>query len=145
MEGATGAVGVCMARKEQAAAATDAVERLLGGDLPPRGRAVVEAFLAARRASTGFLLSCGLLPEVSEACTEGLHDHVHALAEAHLGRARAVEDVRAALQRGGLRGDTLDEAQHAVTALVTTDTTAAYLFGLAAGLGLGSLDRRLTE
>jgi hypothetical protein len=135
-----------MARTREAHGTVEAhVDRLFGNNLPPRGRAVVEAFLEARRGSTGFVLSCGLLPEVSEACTEGLHDHVHALAEAHFDRERAAGDLRAALQRGGVSGDALDDIELAITSLVTADVTAAYVFGLAAGLGLASLDRRLAE
>jgi len=40
-------------------------ERLFGGELSERGRAVVEAFKDARHSSTGLILGCGLLPEVS--------------------------------------------------------------------------------
>lgn len=113
-------------------------------DLSPQGRAVVDALTDARGASTGFLLSCGLLPEVNEACTEGLHDHVHALSERHFDRERIVADLHAALT-GRLGEDAVEQITQLVTLLLTADTTAAYLFGLAAGLGLGSLDRRLTE
>ena len=113
-------------------------------DLSPRGRAVVDALADARRASTGFLLSCGLLPEVNEACTEGLHDQVHALSERHFDRERIVGDLRGALT-GHVDDDGLEQLTQLVTSLLTADTTAAYLFGLATGLGLGSLDRRLTE
>ena len=114
-------------------------------DLTPRGRAVVDALADARTASTGFLLSCGLLPEVNEACTEGLHDQVHALSEKHFDRAKAVADLRGALATRGLGADDVEQITHLVTSLLAADTTAAYLFGLAAGLGLGTLDRRLAE
>jgi hypothetical protein len=115
------------------------------GDLTPAGRAVVDALADAREASTGFLLACGLLPEVNEACTEGLHDQVHALAERHFQRERAVATLRGALAERGLGDADVEHIAHLVTAIATADTTAAYLFGLAAGLGLGSLDRRLAD
>jgi hypothetical protein len=120
---------------------------LLGhfSDLTPRGRAVVAALADARATSTGFLLSCGLLPEVNEACTEGLHDQVHALSERHFDRTRAVDDLRGALAGRGLTDEDVEHISHIITSLLSADTTAAYLFGLATGLGLGSLDRRLAE
>jgi hypothetical protein len=120
---------------------------LLGhfSDLAPRARAVVDALADARATSTGFLLSCGLLPEVNEACTEGLHDQVHALSERHFDRTRAVDDLRGALAERGLTDEDVEHISHIVTSLLSADTTAAYLFGLATGLGLGSLDRRLAE
>ena len=114
-------------------------------DLTARGRAVVDALADARVASTGFLLSCGLLPEVNEACTEGLHDRVHSLSERHFDRARVLDELRGALAARGLADDDVEQVTHLVTSLLSADTTAAYLFGLAAGLGLSSLDRRLTE
>jgi hypothetical protein len=125
----------------------DATNRLQAHftDLTPRGQAVVDALADARHASTGFLLSCGLLPEVNEACTEGLHDQVHALSERHFDRTRAVDELRGALAEHGLEDDDVEHISHIVTALLSADTTAAYVFGLAAGLGLGSLDRRLAE
>ena len=114
-------------------------------DLTPRGRAVVDALADARGASTGFLLSCGLLPEVNEACTEGLHGQVHALSEEHFNREQLFADLRGALTGRGLGDEAVEQITHMVNALLNADTTAAYLFGLAAGLGLGSLDRRLAE
>src|SRR6476646_1668795 len=94
-------------------------------DLTPRGRAVVAALADARAASTGFLLSCGLLPEVNEACTEGLHDRVHALSERHFDRRRAVDDLRGALAKRGLDDEDVEHISHIVTSLLSADTTAA--------------------
>ena len=47
--------------------------------MTPRGRNVMGAFMEARQAATGFLLSCGVLPELSEAVTERLYRVVHQL------------------------------------------------------------------
>ena len=116
-----------------------------GGTLTPRGHAVVAAFLEARKASTGFLLSCGLLPEVSESCTEGMHHHVHRLADGHFARKDTLERLDGVLRGHGLSDSVVESINHEITELLAADTTAAYLFGLAAGLGLGSLDRRLSE
>ena len=118
---------------------------LFTNDLTPRGRAVVDALADARAASTGFVLTCGLLPEVNEACTEGLHDQVHALSEKYFQRKTAVADLVGALSERGLDDTDVEYIAQLVTSIVTADATAAYLFGLAAGLGLGSLDRRLGE
>jgi hypothetical protein len=116
-----------------------------GDDLSPRARAVLDALGDARESSTTFLLSCGILPEVSESCTEGMHAHVHALSERHFERREALDELRASLARRGLDAHAIEDVEHLLTALLTADTTAAYLLGLAAGLGLGSLDRRLAE
>ncbi len=130
---------------EERSTAKARIDELLCGNEAPRARAVVEALLDARRRSTGFLLSCGPLPEVSESCTEALHDHVHALSQAHFDRQRALDDLRAALRQSGVTGPAFDAVDQTLTSLLAADTTAAYLFGLAAGLGLGSFDRRLAE
>jgi hypothetical protein len=120
-------------------------DELFGNNLPPRARAVVDAFLDARTSSTSFALACGLLPELSESCTESLHGHVHALSETHFDREPAVARLRATLRDRGLSDEAIDEVEQAVTTLLAADATAAYLFGLAAGIGLGALDRRLGE
>jgi hypothetical protein len=106
---------------------------------------VVDALADARAASTGFVLTCGLLPEVNEACTEGLHDQVHALSEKYFQRKAAVADLVGALTERRLDDTDIEYIAQLVTSIVTADATAAYLFGLAAGMGLGSLDRRLGE
>jgi hypothetical protein len=118
---------------------------LFTNDLTPRGRAVVDALADARAASTGFVLTCGLLPEVNEACTEGLHDQVHVLSEKYFQRNAAVADLLGALTERRLDDTDVEYIAQLVTSIVTADATAAYLFGLAAGMGLGSLDRRLGE
>ena len=122
-----------------------AAEALLGQHLAPRARAVVDALLDARKSAVGFLLSCGLLPEVSESCSESLHDHVHALSTRHLERERLLGELRRTLQKRGADAAALEDIDHALTSLLAADATAAYVFGLAAGMALGSLDRRLSE
>jgi hypothetical protein len=120
-------------------------DHLFGSELPPRPRAVVEAFATARTASTGFLLSCGLLPEVSESCSESLHREVQTLSEKHFDRERLIKQLHEVLRARGLPEDAADDVENALAPLLSADTTAAYLFGLAAGLGLGSLDRRIED
>ena len=133
------------ARSLQTGRAKETLHMAFREGLTDRGRAVLDAFLAARTASTELILSCGLLPEVNEACTEGVHHHVHALANRFFDRAAAAERLSALLRAHGLPGDTLDAVDHEVMLLLTADTTAAYLLGLATGIGVGSIDQRLGE
>ena len=86
----------------------------------------------------GFLLSCGFLPEVSEAGSDTLHRLVHDLASRHLGRSRHDRALRASL-RAISSAASRDRLEREFTALLAAETTAAYVFGLAAGLGVGSL------
>jgi hypothetical protein len=115
----------------------------LNGSLTPQARAVVRAFVEARRLATGFLLSCGVFPEVNESCSERLHGIVHDLATDHLERKRHARALRSALRQSVRSPESLDRIDQELTALLASETTAAYVFGLAAGLGVSSLGKRL--
>ena len=106
--------------------------------LNPRARGVVRAFYEARGMAPGFLLSCGLFPEVSEPGTDRLHRIVHDLASRHLGRNGHARALRGSL-RSVSPAASRDRLEREFTALLASETTAAYIFGLAAGLGIGSL------
>ena len=118
---------------------------LFGTELPPRPRAVVDAFSDSRQATTGFILSCGLLPEVSESCTETLHREVQRLSDMYFDRRTLLSRLHDTLRVRGVCEGALDEIDNILSPLLAADTTAAYLFGLAAGLGLGAIDGRLSE
>jgi hypothetical protein len=111
--------------------------------LTPRARAVVEAFLEARHVAPGFLLSCGVLPEVSESVTERLHRVIHYLAGRRFERRRHARALRAAIRKIAASNEAFDHVETRVNALVATETTSAYLFGLAVGLALSTFPERI--
>jgi hypothetical protein len=115
----------------------------LNGSLTPQAHAVVRAFVEARRKATGFLLACGVFPEVNESCSERLHGIVHDLASDHLDRKRHARALRAALRQSVRSAESRDLIDQQLTALLASEATAAYIFGLAAGLHVGSLGKRL--
>ena len=107
-------------------------------DLTPQARAVLRAFTDAQTRATGFLLSTGVFPEVSESGSEKLHTIVRDLASRHLNQKQLERTLRAALKRGVAAGQSRDRVEAALNALLDSETTAAYVFGLAAGLSLAS-------
>ena len=111
----------------------------LADDLTPQARAVVRAFADARAKAPGFILSSGVFPEVNESCSERLLDIIREVASRHLDPKRLDRALAAALLRGARSADSRDEIESALNALLATETTAAYLFGLAAGLSLTSV------
>lgn len=116
----------------------------LGAALTPRGRAVLRAFREARLAATGFVVSCGVLPEVSESASDRLHSIVRDVAE-HLGGRRHLTAVQHRLRRGLASAAEIDREERALTALLNTESTAAYLFGLSVGLAIHGLPERLSR
>ena len=115
-------------------------EKMLGlGALTPRGRAVLRAFMQARRLAKGFVMSSGLLPEVSESCSERLFRIVHEISIRHLDGRRHARALRQALKRALPSPAALDQVERHLTALQFSETTAAYVFGLSVGLALGAL------
>ncbi len=109
----------------------------------PRARNVLRAFREARLAAPAFLLSCGVLPELSELVTERLHRVIHALAGERFARKRHLLALRSSLREAGRSPDAWDRVEDNVAALMAADTTAAYLFGLAVGLSIRTLPDRL--
>lgn len=111
----------------------------MNGDITPQARAVLRAFTDAQTRAAGFLLSTGVFPEVSEPGSERLHTIVRELAARHLDQRRADRALRTALSRGCRALEARDQIEGALSALLSSETKAAYLFGLAAGLQLGSI------
>src|SRR5438093_1350305 len=105
------------------------LRRCLG--LTSQARNVMRAFMDARHLAPGFLLSCGVLPEVSESVTERLHRVIHYLAGHRFERRRHARALHAALRKVAASDEAFDRIETRLTALVERETTSAYLFGLA--------------
>jgi hypothetical protein len=110
----------------------------MDGDLTPQARAVLRAFTDAQSRARGFLLSSGVFPDVSESGSEKLHSLIRDLAARHLDQKKADRALRSALTRGCRALESRDPIESALNSLLASETTAAYVFGLAAGLSLAS-------
>jgi hypothetical protein len=115
----------------------------LDGNLTPQARAVMRAFSDAQTRAGGFLLTTGVFPEVSEAGGERLLNIIRGLASRHLDQKQADRALRAALSHGARSSESRDEIESSLNALLATEATAAYVFGLAAGLTLASIGDEL--
>ena len=123
----------------------------LGRGLSPQAKAVMRAFRLAKFSAPGFVLSCGVFPEISESASDRLHSIVHNVAVRQLQKDRHLRALQkrvhqlAAKANGHKPGsaDLIDRADTHLTALLASEATAAYLFGLAVGLAIRSLPERL--
>jgi hypothetical protein len=104
----------------------------------------MRAFGKARQAAPGFVISCGILPEVSEAATERLHNIVRDVAE-QLNGQRPLAAIQRRLRQGAASARDIDRSERDLTALIGAETTAAYLFGLCVGLAIHALPDKLTR
>ncbi len=111
--------------------------------LSPRARAVVRAFMEARHFAPGFLLSCGVLPEVSESVTERLHRVIHHLAGRRFEGRRHVRALHAEIRKVAPSEEAFDRVETRLTQVVAAETTSAYLFGVAVGLAMGTFPARI--
>ena len=111
--------------------------------LTPRGRDVLRAFVHGRRLAPWFLVSSGLLPEVSESCSDQLLRVVHKIASTHFNRRRHARALQTALRRIAGSKTALDVLEQHLTALQSAESTAAYVFGLSVGLAMSSMPDRL--
>lgn len=117
----------------------------LGASLTPQGRAIIRALRDARRQAPAFVVSCGVLPELSESASERLYAIARDIAERHLnGRRRRVE-LQRTLGRAVKSSVDSDRVEQQLTALVAAETTAGYLLGLSVGLAIHALPERLTR
>jgi DNA-binding transcriptional regulator YbjK len=115
-------------------------------------QAVMKAFRAAKFAAPAFMSSCGVFPEVSESASDRLHAIVHKLATGPFKQGRAMRALNQRLQRlaaaprrSRLRSELLEGIREDLTAVLSAEATAAYLFGLSVGLTVRSLPERLDE
>jgi hypothetical protein len=111
----------------------------LDADLTPAARAVMRAFADAQTRAVPFLLRSGVFPEVSESGSDGLLNIIRDLASRHLNQKSRARELRMSLARHSRSREGRDQIEGALNALLANETTAAYLFGLAAGLSLTSL------
>jgi hypothetical protein len=111
----------------------------LSTPLTPRSRAVLRAFAEARRLARGFLLSSGVLPEVSESCSDCLFRIVQHIALHQLDGNRHAAGLRASLRRALPSTEAFERVDQRLTALQSSEITAAYVFGLSVGLALRAL------
>lgn len=127
--------------------------RKLGGlskGLDPQAKAILKAFRQARYSAPGFVLSCGMLPELSEAASDRLHAIVNEVAVEHLRKAdyesavaHAIQKLVAASSNPHAGSEIAEKISNDLTALLVAEATAAYLFGLSVGLSVRSLPERL--
>lgn len=113
-------------------------------------RAVMKAFRAAKFSAPAFMSTCGVFPEVSETASDRLHAIVHKLATGELKQGPALRTLHRRIQRlasakAGSRSTRalIEGISNDLTAVLTAEATAAYLFGLSVGLTVRSLPDRV--
>lgn len=104
----------------------------------------MRAFGKARQAAPGFVISCGVLPEVSEAASDRLHSIIRQVAE-QLNGERPLGAIQRRLRRSSASARDIDRNERDLTALIGAETTAAYLFGLSVGLAIHALPDKFTR
>lgn len=121
-----------------------------GRRLSAPARAVMKAFRAAKFSAPAFMSACGVFPEVSESASDRLHAIVHKLATGELNQGRAlralnrrIQQLSAATKNPKARLKLIEGISNDLTAILTAEATAAYLFGLSVGLTVRSLPDRM--
>ena len=94
--------------------------------------------------------TCGVFPEVSESASDRLHAIVHKLATGQLNQGRALRMLHRRIERlssvkKGSRAKLvlIEGISNDLTAVLTAEAIAAYLFGLSVGLTVRSLPDRV--
>jgi hypothetical protein len=113
-------------------------------------RAVMKAFRAARFSAPAFMSSCGVFPEVSETASDRLHAIVHKLATSELKQGRPMRALQRRIERlaslkkdSRVRAELIERIGDDLTAVLSAEAIAAYLFGLSVGLTVRSLPDRV--
>src|SRR5688500_5705520 len=123
-----------------------------GRSLSGPAKAVMRAFRLAKFSAPPFMSSCGIFPEVSESASDRLHAIVNDVATRHLSKGRYSRELSARLNRlatpprkgSRVMHDALvDRIGRDVTALLASECTAAYLFGLSVGMTVRTLPEKL--
>src|ERR1041384_5404177 len=105
----------------------------------PRARNVMRAFAEARNAAPDFLLSCGVLPELSECVSERLNRVIESLAAQWFAGERHLTDLHAAIRKVARSAQAADRIEAEVAGLTSAETTPPGLFRPGGGPALGSL------
>ncbi len=112
-------------------------------------KAVMKTFRSAKSAAPRFMSTCGVFPELSESATDKLHSIVHDLATKQLNQGRHLRSLRKRLHQLTLTrsrrasAELVDNIGSDLTAVLASEATAAYLFGLSVGMTVRSLPERL--
>ena len=108
----------------------------------------MRAFRLAKFSAPPFMSACGIFPEVSESASDRLHAIVNDVATRHLGKGRYSKDLHRRLNRlttparkgsRPVHDELVDRIGRDLTALLASECTAAYLFGLSVGMTVRTL------
>jgi len=126
--------------------------RRAGRKLTAPARAVMEAFRLAKFSAPPFTATCGIFPEVSESASDRLHTIVNEVATRRLNKGRHIRALQNKIQRLAAAAnprkrpaEILDRISSDLTALLASEATAAYLFGLSVGMTVRTLPERLDQ
>lgn len=125
-------------------------KRGAGRRLTAPARAVMKAFRAAKFSAPAFMSTCGVFPEVSESASDRLHAIVHKLATGQLKQGQALRGLHRRIERlssvkkgSRERSELMERIGNDLTAVLSAEAIAAYLFGLSVGLTVRSLPDRM--
>lgn len=125
-------------------------KRVGGRRLTAPARAVMKAFRAAKFSAPAFMSTCGVFPEVSESASDRLHAIVHKLATGQLKQGQALRALQrrieklSSVKKGSReRSELMERIGNDLTAVLSAEAIAAYLFGLSVGLTVRSLPDRM--
>lgn len=128
----------------------DAVTHKQRGGVSARARAVMKAFRLAKNSAPKFMSSCGIFPEVSDSASDRLHSIVHELAMRQLDKGRHIRALNKRLKQLSAprrtkqaQADLMEGIGNELTAVLASEATAAYLFGLSVGMTVRTLPERL--
>ena len=116
----------------------------LGTSLTPQGRAVMRAFGKARQAAPGFVISCGVLPEVSEAASERLHNIIRQVAE-QLNGQRPLGAIQRRLRNSAASAREIRSQRARSDSAHRRRNDGGVPFGLSVGLAIHALPDKLTR
>jgi hypothetical protein len=114
----------------------------------------MRAFRLAKFSAPPFMSACGVFPEVSESASDRLHAIVNDVATRRLSKGRYLRDLHRRLNqlvapghkgKRAVHDDLVDRIGRDLTALLASECTAAYLFGLSVGMTVRTLPERFDQ
>jgi len=112
-------------------------------------KAVMQAFRLAKFSAPPFMSTCGIFPEVSESASNRLHSIVNEVATRRLNKGRhiralhrKIQQLAAATSPKKRSKQLIERIGNDLTALLASEATAAYLFGLSVGMTVRTLPER---